>query len=108
MADTSILILPAKTLEAPQTTQYTAGSVIVIDFAIATNTGATNAALSVNLVPVSGVAGAGNLAIKTRAIAPGETYLCPELQGQVLRAGDFISTLASGTVTMRVSGREVA
>jgi hypothetical protein len=41
---------------------------------------------------------------------PGETYLCPELVGQALEPGGFISTIASAAtaLTLRVSGREIS
>jgi hypothetical protein len=49
------------------------------------------------------------LITKTKTLQPAEVYTFPELVGQVLGVGDFISTIA-GTATsinMRVSGREV-
>jgi len=49
------------------------------------------------------------LITKTKTLQPAEVYTFPELVGQVLGPGDFISTIA-GTATainMRVSGREV-
>lgn len=101
----------AKVLEDAQTTQYTAVGVrSIIDKATVTNTSSSNVALSVNVVTLGGTAGNNNLIIKTKTILPGETYTCPELVGQVLGAGDFISTLAGAatSLTMRVSGREVA
>lgn len=111
MAVTLKVLVPPKQLENAQTTQYTATNVrAVIDKATITNTSANNVTVSVNLVTVSGSAGASNLIIDTRTIVPDETYLCPELVGQVLEAGGFISTTASAgtSLTMRVSGREVS
>ena len=111
MAVTLKVLVPPKQLENSQTSQYTATNVrAVIDKATITNTSANNVTVSVNLVTVSGSAGASNLIIDTRTIVPDETYLCPELVGQVLEAGGFISTIAgAGTsLTMRVSGREVS
>jgi hypothetical protein len=111
MAVTLKVLVPPKQLENSQTSQYTATNVrAIIDKATVTNTSASNVTLSVNLVTVSGSAGAANLIIDTRTIVPDETYLCPELVGQVLEAGSFISTIAgAGTsLTMRVSGREVS
>jgi hypothetical protein len=63
----------------------------------------------VNLVQVGGVAGNANLIIDDRSVVPGETYLCPELVGQELDPGAFISTIASNatSLTLRVSGREI-
>ena len=111
MAVTLKVLVPPKQLENTQTSQYTATNVrAVIDKATITNTSANNVTVSVNLVTVSGSAGASNLIIDTRTIVPDETYLCPELIGQVLEAGGFISTIAgtASTLTMRVSGREVS
>jgi hypothetical protein len=111
MAVTPKVLIPAKQAEAVQTTQYTATAVkAIIDKFTVTNTSANNVTLSVNLVTVLGTAGASNLILDARAIAPDETYTCPELAGQVLEAGGFISTLASAatSLTIRCSGREIA
>lgn len=111
MAVTLKVLVPPKQLENSQTTQYTASNVrAIIDKATITNTSASNVTVSVNLVTVSGSAGSSNLIIDTRTIVPDETYLCPELVGQVLEAGSFISTIAGAatSLTMRVSGREVS
>ena len=111
MTVTVKVLVPAKIVEATQTTQYTANNVTtIIDKFTATNYSATAAAISVNLVTVAGSAGNLNLISKTKTLQPAEVYTFPELVGQVLNPGDFISTLA-GTATsinMRVSGREVS
>ena len=111
MTVTAKVLVPPKQLENAQTSQYTATNVrAIIDKATVTNTSASNVTLSVNLVTVSGSAGASNLIIDNRTIVPDETYLCPELVGQVLEAGGFISTIAGAatSLTMRVSGREIS
>ena len=104
------VLVPAKIVEATQVTQYTAtGVTAIIDKFTATNYSAVAATISVNLVTVSGSAGNLNLITKTKTLQPSEVYTFPELVGQVLGVGDFISTIA-GTATsinMRVSGREV-
>jgi len=103
-------LIPPKQAEALQTTQYTASNAkAVIDKFTVTNTSANNVSISVNLVDSGGSAGNSNLIVKTRTLAPSETYTCPELVGQVLDVGAFISTLAStGTsLTIRASGREI-
>lgn len=104
-------LVPSKFAENAQTTQYVAptGTRAVIDKATVTNTTATTATFSANLVGNGGSAADSNLVIDTRAIAAGECYTCPELVGHILAPGDFISTLA-GTATalmLRISGREV-
>lgn len=110
MAVTVKNIIPRKQAEAAQTGQYTAENCkTIIDKFTVTNTSAANVNFSVNLVAAAGAAGNDNLVLKTRAIAPNETYTCPELVGQVLEAGGFISTLAGAAtaLTISASGREI-
>jgi len=110
MAVTVKNIIPAKQAENSQTTQYTAtGCRTIIDKFTVTNTSAANVTLAVNLVAAAGSAGVSNLVLSAKNIVPGETYLCPELVGQVLEPGGFISTLAGAatSLTIRASGREV-
>ena len=110
MTVTIKVLIPAKQAENSQTTQYTAVNCkAIIDKATVTNTSANNVTLSVNLVTSGGSPGASNLIMDARAIAPDESYTCPELVGQVLEPGGFISTLASSAsaLTIRFSGREI-
>lgn len=103
-------IVPAKTVENTQTTQYTASNVVtIIDKFTATNYSASAATISVNLVTSAGSAGNDNLITKTKTLQPSEVYTFPEIVGQVLNPGDFISTIAgtASAINMRVSGREV-
>ena len=110
MAVTIKVLIPAKQAENAQTTQYTAvNAKAIIDKFTVTNTSAGNVTISVNLVTSSGSAGAANLILDARSIAPDETYTCPELVGQALESGSFISTIASSatSLTIRASGREI-
>ena len=111
MTVTLKVLIPAKTAEASQTTQYTASNVTtIIDKFTATNFSASSATLSVNLVTSGDTSGNQNLITKTKTLAPAEVYTFPEIVGQVLIAGGFISTIA-GTATainIRASGREVS
>ena len=110
MTVTVKVLVPPLQLQNSQTTQYTANNCkAIIDKATITNTDTVNRTVSVNLVTVSGSAGNSNLVIDTRAVMPDETYTCPELVGQVLTPGGFISTIASNatSLTLRVSGREI-
>ena len=103
-------LIDAKQAENAQTTQYTAVNCkTIIDKFTATNTSANNATLSVNLVASGGSPGVSNLIVDTRTVAPDETYTFPELVGQVLEPGSFISTLAGAatSLTIRASGREI-
>jgi hypothetical protein len=110
MAVTVKALIPAKQAESTQTTQYTAVNCrAIIDKFTATNTTAGNVTIGVNIVVSGGSASASNLIVDTRSIAPDETYTFPELVGQVLDAGNFISTIASAatSLTIRASGREI-
>jgi hypothetical protein len=104
------VLVPAKYAENAQTTQYTANGVTaIIDKFTATNISASAATISVNLVTVTGSAGNTNLITKTKTLQASEVYTFPELVGQVLGSGDFISTIAgtASAINIRVSGREV-
>ena len=110
MAVTATVLIPSKIAENAQTTQYTANAVTaIIDKFTATNYSALAATLSVNLVATGESASNTNLIVKTKTLQPGETYLFPELVGQVLKSGGFISTIASAatSINIRASGREI-
>jgi hypothetical protein len=108
MTVTAKCLLEAKYAEDSQTTQYTTpgGTRTIIDKFTATG-GAAGGTLTVNLVASAGTAGASNLVL-TKTLTANETYTCPEVVGQVLNAGGFISTDTGGanTVVIRISGRE--
>ena len=108
---TVTVLVPAKTAENSQTTQYTStGVTTIIDKFTATNYNAAAATISVNIVTSGDTAGNQNLIVKTKTLQPTETYTFPELVGQVLMATGYISTIASiaSALTIRVSGREVS
>lgn len=110
MTVTSRTLVASKQAESAQTTQYTATNcTAIIDKATVTNTTSGNVTFSANVVTVAGTAGASNLVVNLRQIAPKETYALPELVGQVLQPGDFLSTIAGAatSLTLRISGREV-
>jgi hypothetical protein len=110
MTVTVKVLVPAKTAENTQTTQYTAtGVTAVIDKFTATNYSAATAVISVNLVTSADTAADGNLIVKTKSLQPSETYTFPELVGHALMPSGFISTLAgtASAVNIRVSGREI-
>ena len=110
MATTVKLLIEPKQAENAQTTQYTsAGAKTIIDKFTATNTTGTAAAISINLVPSGDSASTSNLIVDAKAISANETYTLPEIVGQVLEAGGFISTLAdtATAITITASGREI-
>lgn len=110
MTVTVQVLIPAKTAENTQTTQYTAtGVTTIIDKFTATNYSASAATISVNLVTAADTAGNQNLIVKTKSLQPAETYTFPEIVGAALAPGGFISTIA-GTATainIRSNGREI-
>ena len=111
MAVSTKVLIPAKTAENVQTSQYTATNVTtIIDKFTATNYNTAAATISVNLVTALGSAGNDNLIVKTKTLQPAETYTFPELVGQVLASGGFISTIAgtASTINIRASGREIS
>ena len=111
MTVTAKNLVPAKTVEATQTTQYTANGVTtIIDKFTATNYSGSTATISVNLITATGTASNDNLIVKAKSLAASETYIFPELVGHILPSGGFISTIAgtASAINMRVSGREVS
>ena len=110
MSVTVKVLIPAKTAENSQTTQYTASGVTaVIDKFTATNYDTSARTLSVNLVTSADTAGNQNLIVKTKTLQAGETYTFPEIVGHAIMAGGFISTVASAAsaINIRASGREI-
>ena len=110
MTVTVKVLIPAKTAENSQTTQYTAtGVTAIIDKFTATNYNTAAATISVNLVNPSGTAGNSDLIVKTKTLQASETYTFPELVGAALAPGGFISTIAgtASAINIRASGREV-
>ena len=110
MTVTTKVLIPAKIAEATQTTQYTAtGVTTIIDKFTATNYSAAATTISVNLVTAADTAGNQNLIVKTKTLQASETYTFPEIVGQVLSPGAFISTIAgtASAINIRASGREV-
>lgn len=93
-----------------ETTVYTASSGMrtILDKISAYNGTAGAVTLTIKIVPNGGSAGASNtLAVKS--IAAGATETFPEIIGQVLEAGGFVSLLAGAatSIVVRISGREV-
>jgi hypothetical protein len=110
MTVTSTVLIPSKTAEVVDTTQYTSANLTtIIDKFTAVNTSTTAAAtISVNLVTSGESVSDSNIMVKTKNLQPLETYTFPEVVGHVLLSGGFISTATSAaTITIRASGRTV-
>lgn len=111
MTVTAKTLVPAKFVDATQVTQYTANGVTtIIDKFTATNVSGSTATISINLVTETYTPADSNLIVKNKSLAASETYIFPELVGQILQSGAFISTIASAgsAINMRVSGREIS
>ena len=111
MTVTVKVLIPAKTAESSQTTQYTASGVkAIIDKLTATNYSAAAATISINIVTVAGSAGNDNLIVKTKTLQPAETYTFPEIVGTALESGGFISSIAgtASAINIRANGREIS
>lgn len=108
MTTTLKAIIESKFAENALTTQYTANlAQVQIDKFTATNVSASNANITVHLVPSGGTAGASNIITQTRVLAPGEDFGFPAIVGHILESGDFIATLASAAsaIVIRSSAR---
>ena len=100
------LLVPATQLTATDAPYFTTGgnTTAKIGRAVFCNTDTSSRTITMNIT--SGASAAGNTFISARALAPGETYVSPELAGAVLPAGTSLRGQASavGVVTISVSG----
>lgn len=103
-----VLVAPVL-LVVGTTDRYTAPVATIIDKATVTNTDTVNRNFTVYLVSSGTGVSTTNILVDAVNVVPGETYLCPELVGQILNPGDKITTEASAAnaLSMRVSGRQV-
>lgn len=103
-------IIPRKLAEVIQTTQYTAVSCkTIIDKFTVTNVHNGPVTFTVNLPANLVAVSVANQVLRNKVIAVNETYSCPELVGQTLEPGGFVSTLASvgNALVISASGREI-
>lgn len=107
MTVTANALVEAAYAAASETTIYTASSKrTIIDKCVGYSP--AGGTLTLKIVPSGGTAGASNIMV-VKTLAAGETYSFPEIVGQILGPGDFISELAAAatTVVRRISGREI-
>ena len=103
-------LISAQFVPAVETTMYTASGVrTIIDKFVGYNSSAAAVVLTVKLVIVGGTAGVSNT-LTIKSLAAGETYTFPEIVGNVLDVGGFVSVLAgtASVLVVRSSGREVS
>lgn len=102
------IIVPASPPGTPLYTSPATGKGTYIDRAESVCYGAGPGILTINVVTAGDTAGNQNLFVDAVSIANKANYACPELVGQFLGPGDFLSI--SGTATMlniKISGREL-
>ena len=80
-----------------------AGTAAKIGRAVFTNTDTAVHTLTANIT-TNGPSAAANRLISARSLAPGESYVSPELAGQVIPAGSDLRGLSDTTITIAVSG----
>jgi hypothetical protein len=111
MAISLAVLIDSKYAETTTTNEYTTpdGTQTVIDKVTALNESANDALLHANIVKSGDESDNSNAIIDNRFLANGETYLCPELTGHVLNAGDSIYFHAdtADAVVVRVSGHQI-
>lgn len=108
MAVVAKALIETQQLTAANATYYTAVNVrTIIDKMTLCNTTANAVAVTIDTVKSGGTSGAVERVISSRSIAPGETYLCPEVVGHILNTGDSIQGLGA-LITIRASGREIS
>lgn len=97
-------------LENTQTTKLTATAITIIDKVTITNISASNVTFSANICDFGETAGSTNLIIKTKNLAPNQTYDAFELVGQVIEVGSFLSMIASASnsLVIKLDGREIS
>jgi hypothetical protein len=105
-------LVNAVAVPAAETPEYTTpvSTKAIIDKCTVTNTTATAATITLKIIPASGAAGASNTIVNSQSVGAGVCYVCPEIVGHILAAGDILSALAgtASALTLRVSGREVS
>ena len=111
MTVTAKTLVPIKKVETVETHQYTVGGNVttIIDKFTSTNYSAGAATITVHLVGQGDTATGFNTVTKSKSLQAGEVYTFPEMVGQILSSGTFISTIAdtADAVNIRVSGREI-
>jgi hypothetical protein len=103
-------IVPSKYLENSLTTQYTVSNgTLIIESPTFTNITASNVTFDVYIVPSGGSAGDSNRVIKSKSVAPSESYEATALFGKILTSGQFIATncSAANAIVCNIGGSEI-
>jgi hypothetical protein len=90
------------------TTVYTSREVTIIDKVTSINYDTVPRTQAVSIVAAGGSVGNAYY-IARKTFAPSETYTWPEVVGQILNSGDYVSVISSNNtgLNFRMSGREI-
>jgi hypothetical protein len=107
--NTQRLFTPVQLGTSLSTLFTAAGKTILDKFTLTETTGATISGIDIHIIPSGGTASATNRVLSQKAVNANETYLCPELVGHTLEAGEFLQAKAgtATAVSVRGSGRVV-
>jgi hypothetical protein len=90
------------------TTVYTSPDVTILDKCTSTNYDSVSRIQTISIVAAGGTVGNAYYIAK-HTFSSYETYTWPEVVGQILNSGDYISIISSNNTGMnvRISGRQV-
>jgi hypothetical protein len=108
MAVTAKALVEGQIIPNTNTTVYTSREVTILDKVTSTNYDTVPRTLTVSIVAFGNSVGDAYYIAK-KTFAPFESYTWPEVVGQILNTGDFISVVSSFNTGMniRISGREI-
>lgn len=110
MTVTAKVLAEGQIVPATDTTIYTAplSTTTIIDKVTCANYDSVARTITISIVAAGGAVGDAYYIAK-RTLAAKETYIWPEVVGQILAAGDYVSAISSNAtgVNLRMSGREI-
>jgi hypothetical protein len=110
MTVTAKALVEGSIVPATDTTVYTtpAFTTTIIDKLTCANYDVVSRVIAISIVASGGSVGNAYYIAK-RTLAAYETYTWPEVVGQILNPGDFVSAIASNAtgINLRMSGREI-
>lgn len=110
MTVTAKALVEGQIVPATDTTVYTAplNTTTIIDKVTTANYDTVSRVVTISIVASGGSVGDAYYIAK-RTLTAKETYIWPEVVGQILAPGDYVSVVASNAtgVNVRMSGREI-
>lgn len=110
MTVTAKVLAEGEIIPNADTTVYTAplNTTTIIDKVTTANYDSVARVISLSIVASGGSVGDAYYIAK-RTLAAKETYIWPEVVGQILASGDYVSAISSNAtgVNLRMSGREI-